>query len=136
MGTWGAGNFDNDGALDFAGELADGLMARIDAILSDTEGASDLDECGESELMPSVALISLLCDRVGTAPPTPEKARSWRDDYVCIFDNQIGLLDPSADFERERRAEIVRTFDELLRRSLTFYERGGVSPDSRATMAP
>src|SRR5262245_28397018 len=68
MGTWAEGNFDNDGAMDYVGELVNQFAETIDDILND-EDRSMLDEEGEAILMPSVELIALICERYNVAPP-------------------------------------------------------------------
>ena len=35
METWGAGNFDNDSAMDYLGEIEEELVTRIEDILQD-----------------------------------------------------------------------------------------------------
>ena len=73
MGTWGEGNFENDGALDYLGEIVDSLAKEIDTILS-TNGAADADQDGESRLVPSVAMIDALCERFNGAPPNQKRS--------------------------------------------------------------
>jgi hypothetical protein len=58
VGTWGTGNFDNDAALDYVHDLLDELIERINSCF-EGDGA-DLDEGGESRLIPSVFMITLL----------------------------------------------------------------------------
>lgn len=43
MGTWGAGNFDNDSALDYKDSIEDEFINRIEEILADDD-RSALDE--------------------------------------------------------------------------------------------
>ena len=120
MGTWSAGNFDNDGALDYAGGLVSSFAARIEAILSD-EVMSRLDEDGERILMPSAELISVLCERSGCAPPQPAAIASWQERYLAIFDVQIEGL-AGEGYAQERRAVIVQTFETLHQRAREFWD--------------
>jgi hypothetical protein len=122
MGTWGSGNFEGDGALDFVGDLIDQLENTIQACF-DEENA-DLDEGGESELMPSVAIIGLLSQNCGAAPPKPDIVENWRKRYLAIYDGQIDDLDPADDFKTERRAVIDKTFGDLMELSSQFWKQG------------
>jgi hypothetical protein len=76
MGTWAAGNFSNDGSLDYVGQLLDQLTSTVVSCFED--GNAGLDEGGESELMPSVAIIKVLSEQCGAAPPKPDVVEEWR----------------------------------------------------------
>ena len=123
MGTWAAGNFDNDGALDYVGEVMDGLVARIEGVFAE-EGAADLDEYGEAVIMPSVHIISLLHEHCHAAPPKPAVVAGWKSRYLAIFDEQIDDLEPAGDFASERRAVIENTFTKLETQARTFWREG------------
>ena len=120
MGTWAAGNFDLDGALDYVGGLIDQLTNTINACFEDDN--ADLDEGGESELMPSVAIIKLLSEHCGAAPPKPDVVTEWKSQYLEIFDEQIDDLDPAAGYKSERRKMIASTFADLLKVSKEFWK--------------
>ena len=121
MGTWAAGNFANDAALDYVGVLMDQLTNTINSCFDDDN--ADLDEDGEGELMPSVSIIGFLSEHCGAAPPKPEVVESWRDRYLTIYDEQIDGLDPNADYKVDRRKVITDTFSNLLTRSNEFWSR-------------
>ncbi len=121
MGTWAAGNFDSDGALDYVGELMDQLTNTIRKCFD--QGNADLDERGESELMPSVAIISLLAEHCGAAPPKPDVVESWRHRYLAIYDDQIEGLEPKPDYKTERRKVVDMTFSSLTELSKKFWSR-------------
>ncbi|MFN8555797.1 MAG: DUF4259 domain-containing protein [Dehalococcoidia bacterium] len=127
MGTWGPGIFENDGALDYIGQVMLQLEETISTCLA-TPGAADLDEDGESVLVPSVALLSLLSEHTGAAPPSPELVREWREAYVAIFDEQIDHLDPAPGYKEARRQVIVDTFARLEARAREFS--GDASADT------
>ena|SRR5579872_5759533 len=120
MGTWGAGNFDSDAALDYIGEVTGAIEARIEACLAD-EDASALDEDGEGVLMPSVALLSVLHEHCKAGPPKPEAVLRWKRQYLAIFDDQIDDLDPVPGYKEERRAVIEGTFDRLAAQAADFW---------------
>lgn len=119
MGTWGPGNFEGDGPLDYVGGLVDQLTDTINSCFEDDN--ADLDEGGEDELMPSVFVLSLLAEHCGAAPPKPDVIESWRDRYVAIYDEQIDGLDPDAEYKVERRKVIAETFAALLHLSNAFW---------------
>jgi len=112
MGTWGSGNFENDAALDYAGQLVDQLADRVDELLEDD--AADLDEEGEGVLMPSIAFIAALVQESQCSPPDAARIRGWRESYLMIFDEQIDGLDPDPAFKIDRRRVIEHTFDRLI----------------------
>jgi RNA polymerase subunit RPABC4/transcription elongation factor Spt4 len=124
MGVWGEGNFSNDGALDYVGTLVQQLVVRVQALFASEYGA-DLDELGESELMPSVEIISVLCEHCNAVPPRASVVKRWRERYLRIYDEQIEMLDPDAEFKTKRRRVIEATFGKLERQAHLFY--AGVS---------
>ncbi len=93
MGTWGAGTFEDDGALDYLGGVIDSLVERIEEILADEEW-SMLDEEGEAVLVPSVHIISVLVEHCGGALPKAAQVLKWRKKYLKIFNEEIGGLAP------------------------------------------
>ena len=124
MGTWGAGNFDNDGAADYVGELTDGwvatLVANIEECFADKD-RSAVDEDGEAVIMPSVAVMSVLCEHCQAQPPKPEVVARWEQEYLAIYDDQIAGLDPNRGYADERRQLIVETFTTLKAQSTTYW---------------
>lgn len=120
MGTFGTGIFDNDGALDFVCELVGQLTDQINTSLA--EGAADLDEEGDSVLLPSVAIISMLAKNCHAAPPDLDVIYAWRDQFLAIYDEQIDELDPEPAYKVERRQVIQATFEELATLSKLFAE--------------
>jgi hypothetical protein len=119
MGTWNAGNFDNDSALDYVGDLIDQLTNTINSCFEDDN--ADLDEGGEGELMPSVFIIDLLSQHCGAAPPKPDVIESWCDRYVKIYDEQIDGLEPDPEFKVNRRKVVADTFSSLIATSNEFW---------------
>jgi hypothetical protein len=122
MGTWGEGNFDDDGALDYLAEVLRSLVQRIEDVFAD-EGRLMLDEEGEAILMPSVQIISTLCEHCGGVPPTEATVKKWRKKYLRIFDKQIDGLSPKGDFKVRRRAVIENTFARLEEQARRFWKQ-------------
>jgi hypothetical protein len=135
VGTWGPGNFDGDEAVDYVSEVVDGFVDTVAQVFA--QGRASLDDRGEGRLMPSVEMISVLCEwcrgasaiRV-VAPPRPGVVRQWKQRYLEIYDEEIdGLLLPGKEhFGAERRAHIVRTFDRLELLATDFWEERPATP--------
>lgn len=121
VGTWAEGNFSNDGSLDYVGDLINQLTNTVIGCFNDEN--ADLDELGESQLMPSVAIIGILSERCGAAPPKPKVIEAWRSKYLAIYDDQIDRLDPKPDYKVKRRKVIDDTFMELIERATKFSKR-------------
>ncbi len=119
MGTCGAGNFENDSALDYMGEVVDDLEAKIDSILAD-EDLSALDE--EGVLMPTVVMLSLLTDHCHAPSPGLDKVRRWKQQYLAIYDDQIDGFDPTPGHAEARRQVIAETFAKLEAQAVEFDE--------------
>lgn len=113
MGTFGEGNFDSDGALDYVNDLVNRLAATVTQCLAD-EDRSALDEEGETIVVPSVDIIALLCAHCSAVPPKEELVIQWRERYLRLYDEQIDALDPKAGYKVKRRAVIEQTFDRLV----------------------
>jgi hypothetical protein len=104
MGTWAAGPFGNDSALDFMGDLFDFLMKPVDEFLESPE----IDETFDAALAAVAAMNSLMRITV---------ARPWRNDaevdaaaiaaalHTC-FDEQIDGMEPAEDFAEEQGAAL------------------------------
>ena len=136
MGIWGPGNFDGDEAVDYVSHVIDGFVETVEQLFA--QGRASLDDQGEGRLMPTVEMVSVLCDwcqggpptiRV-VAPPDPEVVGRWKQRYLEIYDEQIdGLLPPAGDsFGPERRAHIVRTFNRLELLATDFWGDDSLTP--------
>lgn len=119
MGTWGAGNFDSDAALDMLGAFTDRIADEIDEILEKDQAGAD--DRGESELMPKVAILYALCKHCAGSPPEPDRVIAWRDAYLPIYDQTMSELGPKEGFLDERRAVIVETFSALEAEAVRFW---------------
>lgn len=133
MGIWGPGNFDSDDAVDYLSEVIRDFVDTVEQWFA--QGRASLDDQGEGRLMPTVEMISVLCDwcRGGppairvVAPPRPGVVQRWKQRYLEIYDAQIDALLPREGFAPERRAHIVRTFDRLEVSATDFWEEGPVT---------
>jgi hypothetical protein len=113
MGTWGSGNFDNDGALDFVNQQIDFYVGGIEGVFGDVDRFR-LDEDAESSIIPSVVVVSLLCEHCHGTLPEHVDVLAWKVRHLEMFDDQVDALEPEPAYKRQRRAEISATFDNLL----------------------
>jgi hypothetical protein len=109
MGDFAEHNFGNDGALEYLALLTAKLVATITEIMADEERL-ELDEDGETMLMPSVEILALLCERYDARPPRPATVRQWGRKYLQVYDRGIDAFNPDADFKVARRKVIEHTF--------------------------
>ena len=116
MGTWGLGNFESDGALDYLDELIYRLTDTIVGYFN-----KDNADIGEtSELMPTVAIMLALVKECHAAPPKADVIEGWRSKYIAIYDERIDALEPNWEYKAERRKVIDETFLELIQMATKF----------------
>jgi len=119
-GTWGTGVFENDGALDFMGDVVKEFTARIEAAI--TNAAFDVDRHGVRVVMPCVVVLNLLCERTNAVPPPRAQIAAWRERYLARYNAGYA---PSgggelAAFDQDRRAVVEAAFSELEAHAQTF----------------
>ena len=119
--AWGVDNFDNDGAMDYLAMQTMHLKATIQAVVAD-DARLELDEDGETLLMPSLELLALLCERYNAEPPPAHQVRQWRDRYLEVYDRDIGRLAPTPEFKAGRRKAIEKTFRWLESLAESFWD--------------
>jgi hypothetical protein len=122
MGTWGAGNWDSDAALDFLGTEMDRHVRAITDILADRERFS-LDEDAEGELMPRIAILTVLCEQCRGSLKRSVDLVAWKAQYLEMYDDQIDDLQPREGYRQQRRAVIEATFDTLIRLHEAHWQR-------------
>ena len=114
MGVWAHGNFDNDTALDWLGDITGQLLDEI-AEAMDSPELLEADEL-DADLVP--CRIELLCAMAekGMPPQWPDVQllAQWKQIFLQAWDASIDELEPSEDCKRERRATLVATFDRML----------------------
>ncbi len=134
MGTWGEGNFQSDGAMDFVASVTGRWEAEVQRALGlgRSTRTLHLDQL-EDYVMPRVGLLLALAREGIDAPPEPTKVRAWRDRYLAIWDREVKTLGPARGYARKRRAVLARTFEELLRLgSRAAHPRRCAAPKRRA----
>lgn len=108
MGTWGAGNFHEDSALDWLGlEVQGPLVATIERELRDH------DEANGALIMAAVEVLAMICENTPVLPPDPRKVEDWRRRYMATWGKYIDELDPKPGFKEERLRVIDATFNRL-----------------------
>ena len=113
MGTWGEGNFHNDSARDYLASVIKHHIQTIEDCLG-SEQKQKLINCGESKLMPSADILTLLCEAYNASLPVSEATvRDWKDSYLEIFDQQIDSYKPEPSYKLKRRNTIEETFEIL-----------------------
>jgi hypothetical protein len=122
MGTFAEHNFGNDGAMDYLALLTAKLVATITEIMADPE-RMELDEDGESMLMPSVEILALLCERYNATPPKPATVRQWCQKYLKMYDRCIDDLKPDPHYKVARRKVIENTFRWLEGLGESYFDR-------------
>ena len=122
MATFAEHNFGNDGAMEYLALLTAKLVATITEIVADPERL-ELDEDGESMLMPSVEILALLCERYNAMPPKPATVHPWRQKYLAAYDHGIDKVTSDAHFKTARRKAIEQTFRWLVSLSESYWDR-------------
>lgn len=122
MGTFAEHNFGNDGAMDYLAMLTAKLVATITEVMADPE-RMELEEDGESMLMPSVEILALLCERYDAKPPRPATVRQWGQKYLQMYDGCIDDLYPEGEYKLARRKVIDHTFRWLEGLAGSYWDR-------------
>jgi hypothetical protein len=118
MGTWDAGNFDNDSARDFLAVMMDrwiSIIGEPPPEASQMELAPGL-ELIEGCVMPTAELLIATIERFEEAErvPTPKQVTGWSELALAAYDSEIEGFDPDEEYKRERRRVIADTFARLL----------------------
>lgn len=116
MGTWDAGPFGNDAAMDLVGTVVDSLMETVDAFLADPRIDETFDE--------GFAAIALLNEVMQRTPARPSRDGGGvagppiREAFLRCFDEQIDGMDPAPGLKDAQRAAL----DAELARFVRFLE--------------
>jgi hypothetical protein len=121
MGTWGAGIFENDCAMDYAGQL----VAGVEYAAADTS-RMETDEY-HGDIMPClVAIIANLHELTGTAAiPRPDVVAGWKAKYMAVWEGYIDKLSPKPGYEEQRRAVLREAFDRLEQQAERIHRASG-----------
>jgi hypothetical protein len=119
MSTWGPGNFQSDGALDYLHGFQQELIERIEAILANPK-RREADEEGEWSLMPAIAILSIVSKAVESNPVDAKTVRRWRDDYLAEYKKYDKAIPENKEFNKKRIVVLKQTFDEFADRMEKF----------------
>jgi hypothetical protein len=110
VGTWGSGNFDDDTAADHLSGLTDRLIAEVTEAIS-----GDPDEYWGVAVPCNLELLHLIARQhyVGVSLPDQTTIAGWKSRYLAVWDQTIDGLEPGPEYKQQRRATLVRTFDQL-----------------------
>lgn len=112
MGVSGAGNFDDDAALDKLGDFVQGIVDEIEHSI-ENESLEPDEEAG-AWLPCQVEILTLLATDLGATLPPAETIERWRDEYISVWEDYIDELDPDDDYRADRRSTLDRTFTQAI----------------------
>lgn len=115
MGTWGSGNFDDDTAADHLSMVTDRLITEVADAMSGDPVRIEPDEYWGVAVPCNLELLHLIAQQghVGACLPEPEVIAGWKARYLAVWDATIDGLEPKPAYKEQRRAVLVRTFDQL-----------------------
>jgi len=113
MGAWGAGNFEQDYALDFVWrEVQQPLFSQIQKML-DKPVYAEADEPDSGLIMVAVEILALLSEHVNAVPPKPNEVALWKATFLSAWDGTSSDVFFRQEDAALRRQVIVATFDRL-----------------------
>lgn len=119
MGTWGAGPFSNDNALDWLSEhITQPLIAEIEQFTTMENPAL------ESDLQIAYAALGTLnvLKSANIVPPEKDQIHRWERAFLRCYDEQIeGLAGGDSPFAQAWRAAITQEFEALKAWSQAFH---------------
>ena len=133
MGTWGAGNFEDDTALDHLSVVRntyklEAMCAELLGAVKDAMASPNSLEPDEYEgvIVPcNLEIIAQMMDVFGASVctlPRPSVLEKWKNTYLKVWDGYIDELDPDPDWKQSRREVLVQTFDRVLEHSRMQFE--------------
>ena len=118
MGTWAAGNFDNEKACDYVCDLVGSLIKQIESTVA-SEDNMEPDRSSGVLMMCNVELVWVLCRHLDMTPPAAATVEEWKQKYLAVWEAYIDQLSPKAAYKQERRAVLIQTFDQLISHSVS-----------------
>jgi len=126
MGTWGAGNFENDTAAEHLIRLCTPLVEQIRNAVAQPE-LMEPDEYDSGVMMANVEILAVLAANIGRTEkstiggmifpfpsPSVKEVKQWKREYLKVWDKYIDKLEPQGDHKSRRRRVIIETFDRLI----------------------
>lgn len=112
MGVSGAGNFEDDSALDQLGHFVQGIVDEIESAIENE--SLEPDEDAGAWLPCQVEILTLLSTKFGATLPPAATIEHWRDEYISAWEEYIDELEPDDDYRADRRSTLDRTFVEAI----------------------
>ncbi|WP_062207086.1 DUF4259 domain-containing protein [Streptomyces sp. NBRC 109706] len=115
MGTWGSGNFESDTARDYLSSFMDRLVAEVAEVMDGDPVAIEPDEYWGVAIPCQLELLQVLT-RAGHSSDTPlrpEVVERWKEHFMAVWERTIDDLGPAPGYKEQRRAVLIRTFDQL-----------------------
>ena len=115
MGTWGHGNFDSDTAADHLSIVTGRLIDEITEAMAGDPVEIEPDEYWGVAVPCNLELLHLIAqqDYAGALLPDPDTLADWKTRFLAVWDESIDGLAPAPAVKQQRRATLVRTFDQL-----------------------
>ncbi|MFJ5118634.1 DUF4259 domain-containing protein [Kitasatospora sp. NPDC088548] len=115
MGTWDSGNFDNDTAADHLSGVTARLIGEIEQAMAGDQVELEPDEYWGVAVPCNLELLHLIASQhyVGAELPPADVVEAWKETFLSVWERSIDDLDPSPGHKEERRAVLLRTFDNL-----------------------
>ena len=107
MGTWGPGNFENDGALDYVHDVMDQFVKEAQEIFDDDGfDLGDLDAI----IMPKIEIVITIVENCGGFI-FKHIVKDWKEKCLKLYDSEIDDYDPKEEYKVNRRKVIEKTFE-------------------------
>ncbi|MFF8912237.1 DUF4259 domain-containing protein [Streptomyces sp. NPDC015032] len=115
MGTWGSGNFDSDTAADHLSDITGRLISEIEEAMAGDPVGLEPDDYWGVAVPCNVELLCLMAEQhyVGAKVPEAAVVEGWKKTFMDVWERIIDGLEPADGYKKERRAELIRTFDRL-----------------------
>jgi hypothetical protein len=105
LGTWDAGPFGNDGALDYVNDVIEHLMKPVDGFMANPR----ISETSEGAFA-AIALLLAVMERTPVRPWVGDQAVDGAPIRAALLEC-FDALTPDPDFKRNQRAALVKPLD-------------------------
>lgn len=116
MGTWSAGVYGNDSALDWVGDLVDGIEKTVRSKIG------NFDENDGDWLLAAVDTMYAVCKNAGGTAPNLSEVLQWHKSYFLSWDLYNQEHDVGPAYITAQRKVIDETFDRLVALSKSFWD--------------
>lgn len=117
MGTWAAGVYGNDSALDWVGDLVDGIQKAVRSKIA------NFDENDGDWLLAAVDTMYIVCKNAGGTAPNLIEVLQWRKSYCLSWDMYNQERDVGKEYIAAQCKIIDETFARLAALSKSFLDQ-------------